>query len=109
MWIDGQPFWYYLVTYVFFEVVYAMELIPVRDAGGGDVTGLQGQGEVCRRAPSVRPDIAAILAGILPGRIIESFGKSSAETFFYLGLIFAAIFMFVALMVFLFSRERPRE
>ena len=28
MWIDGMNFWYYLITYVFFEVVYAMELIP---------------------------------------------------------------------------------
>ena len=28
MWVDGRSFWYYLVTYVFFEVVYAMELIP---------------------------------------------------------------------------------
>ena len=28
MWIEGQTFWYYLVTYVFFELVYAMEIIP---------------------------------------------------------------------------------
>jgi oligogalacturonide transporter len=53
--------------------------------------------------------ISAILAGVLPGRIIEAFGKSSAETFFYLGLIFSVIFMMVALTVFFFSWERPRE
>ena len=28
MWMDGHGFWYYLVTYVFFELVYAMEIIP---------------------------------------------------------------------------------
>jgi oligogalacturonide transporter len=53
--------------------------------------------------------VAAILAGVLPGRIIEAFGKSSAETFFYLGLIFSVIFMLVALAVFTFTWERPRE
>jgi oligogalacturonide transporter len=28
MWVAGQNFWYYLVTYVLFEMVYAMEIIP---------------------------------------------------------------------------------
>src|SRR5882672_4207686 len=28
MWVDGQSYGYYLATYIFFEIVYAMELIP---------------------------------------------------------------------------------
>ena len=28
MWVEGQSFWYYLITYCFFELVYAMEIIP---------------------------------------------------------------------------------
>ena len=28
MWVAGQGFWYYLVSYVLFELVYAMEIIP---------------------------------------------------------------------------------
>jgi oligogalacturonide transporter len=108
MWIDGQSFWYYLVTYVFFEVVYAMELIPYETLAAEMSPDYKVKAKFAG-ARILCGQIAAILAGILPGRIIESFGKSSAETFFYLGLIFAAIFMFVALMVFLFSWERPRE
>ncbi len=109
MWIDGMSFWYYLVTYVFFEVVYAMELIPLRNTGRGDVAGLQGQGEVCRRSHSVRPGRRD--SGGRPAAAASSrrSGKSSAETFFYLGVIFSVIFMLVALAVFTFTWERPRE
>jgi oligogalacturonide transporter len=53
--------------------------------------------------------ISAILAGILPGWIIQALGKDSADTFLYLGIIFAAIFMFVGSMLYLFSWERTRE
>lgn len=108
MWIDGQSFWYYLATYVFFEVVYAMELIPYETLAAEMSPDYKVKAKFAG-ARILCGQISAILAGVLPGRIIESFGKSSAETFFYLGLIFAAIFMFVALMVFLFSWERPRE
>ena len=108
MWIDGQTFWYYLVTYVFFEVVYAMELIPYETLAAEMSPDYKVKAKFAG-ARILCGQVAAILAGVLPGRIIESFGKNSAETFFYLGLIFAAIFMFVALMVFLFTWERPHE
>jgi oligogalacturonide transporter len=108
MWIDGQTFWYYLVTYVFFEVVYAMELIPYETLAAEMSPDYKVKAKFAG-ARILCGQVAAILAGVLPGRIIESFGKNSAETFFYLGLIFAVIFMFVALVVFLFSWERPRE
>jgi oligogalacturonide transporter len=108
MWIDAQSFWYYLATYVFFEVVYAMELIPYETLAAEMSPDYKVKAKFAG-ARILCGQISAILAGVLPGRIIESFGKSSAETFFYLGLIFAVIFMFVALMVFLFSWERARE
>ena len=108
MWIDGQSFWYYLVTYAFFEVVYAMEIIPYETLAAEMSSDYKVKAKFAG-ARILCGQVSAILAGVLPGRIIETFGKSSAETFFYLGLIFAALFMFVALMVFLFSWERPRE
>jgi oligogalacturonide transporter len=108
MWIDGMSFWYYLVTYVFFEVVYAMELIPYETLAA-EMSPDYGVKAKFAGARILCGQIAAILAGVLPGRIIETLGKDSAETFFYLGIIFAVIFMFVALMVFTFSWERPRE
>ncbi len=45
-----------------------------------------------------------------PGVIIAHLGgKESADTFLYLGIIFSVFFVFVALAVFLFTWERPRE
>jgi len=108
MWIDGMTFWYYLITYVFFEVVYAMELIPYETLAAEMSPDYSVKAKFAG-ARILCGQIAAILAGVLPGRIIETLGKDSAETFFYLGIIFAIIFMFVALMVFTFSWERPRE
>src|SRR5262245_6758991 len=108
MWVDGQTFWYYLITYVFFEVVYAMEIIPYETLAAE----MSPDYKVRARFAGARilcGQISAILAAFIPGRIINHFGRESAETFFYLGCIFAVIFMFVALMVFLFSWERPRH
>ncbi len=108
MWIDGMSFWYYLVTYVFFEVVYAMELIPYETLAAEMSPDYKVKAKFAG-ARILCGQVAAILAGVLPGRIIEAFGKSSAETFFYLGVIFSVIFMLVALAVFTFTWERPRE
>jgi oligogalacturonide transporter len=106
MWIDGMSFWYYLVTYVFFEVVYALELIPYETLAAEMSPDYRVKAKFAG-ARILCGQIAAILAGVLPGRIIEAFGKNSAETFFYLGIIFSVIFMLVALAVFTFSWERP--
>ncbi len=108
MWVDGMSFWYYLVTYVFFEVVYAMELIPYETLAAEMSPDYKVKAKFAG-ARILCGQVSAILAGVLPGRIIEAFGKSSAETFFYLGVIFSVIFMLVALAVFTFSWERPRE
>jgi oligogalacturonide transporter len=108
MWVSGQSFWYYLATYVFFEVVYAMVLIPYETLAAEMSSDYRVKAKFAG-ARILCGQISAILAGVLPGRIIEAFGKDSAETFFYLGLTFAGIFMFVALMVYLFSWERSRE
>ena len=108
MWVDGHSFWYYLVTYVFFEVVYAMELIPYETLAAEMSPDYKVKAKFAG-ARILFGQVSAILAGVLPGRIIEVFGKQSASTFLYLGITFAAIFMLVALAVFLFTWERPRE
>jgi oligogalacturonide transporter len=108
MWVEGQSFWYYLITYVFFELVYAMELIPYETLAAEMSPDYKVKAKFAG-ARILFGQVSAILAGFLPGRIIEALGKDSADTFFYLGVIFSVIFMLVALAVFLFSWERPRD
>jgi oligogalacturonide transporter len=108
MWMDGHGFWYYLVTYVFFELVYAMELIPYETLAAEMSPDYKVKAKFAG-ARILVGQVSAILAGILPGRIIEHYGKSSAETFMYLGIIFAVLSSIVALLVYLFTWERPRD
>jgi oligogalacturonide transporter len=108
MWVSGQSFWYYLIVYVFFEVVYAMELIPYETLAAEMSPDYKVKAKFAG-ARILCGQVSAILAGILPSMIIEHFGRSSADTFLYLGIIFSVVFMFVAAMVYLFSWERTRE
>jgi oligogalacturonide transporter len=108
MWVDGQGFWYYLVTYCFFELVYAMEIIPYETLAAemspdfGTKAKFAGARILCGQ-------VANIAAMWLPGVIIGYFGgRESADTFLYLGVLFSVFFVFVALAVYLFTWERPR-
>jgi oligogalacturonide transporter len=107
MWIDGQSYWYYLGTYVFFELVYAMELIPYETLAAEMAPDFESKAKFAG-SRILCGQLSAILASGLPA-VIEAAGKSSAQTFLYMGVIFSIIFMLVALAVFTFTWERPRE
>ncbi|MCH8686175.1 MFS transporter [Pedomonas mirosovicensis] len=106
MWVSGQSFWYYLATYVLFELVYAMEIIPYEtlaaEMGKDYRTKAKFAGIRILFAQA-----SAILAGYLPAMLIESLGKESADTFLYMGILFSALFVVTAALLFLFSWERP--
>ncbi|KHL24747.1 major facilitator transporter [Croceibacterium mercuriale] len=109
MWVSGQSFWYYLATYVLFELVYAMEIIPYEtlaaEMGKDYKTKAKFAGIRILFAQA-----SAILAGFLPGMLIEALGEQSADTFLYMGILFAVLFMVTATLLFLFSWERtPAE
>jgi len=70
MWMDGHGFWYYLVTYVFFELVYAMEIIPYETLAAEMSPDYKVKAKFAG-ARILVGQTSAILAGILPGRIIE--------------------------------------
>src|SRR5262245_44511909 len=74
MWIAGEPFWYYLVTYVFFELVYAMELIPYETLAAEMSNDYRVKAKFAG-ARILFGQVSAILAGVLPGRIVAHFGK----------------------------------
>ncbi|MFT4046316.1 MAG: MFS transporter [Solimonas sp.] len=109
MWVSGQHFLYYLATYVFFEVVYALELIPY------ETLAAEMSDDYRTRAKFAGSRIlfgqsSAILATFLPA-LLETFGqKDSVDTFFWLGLSFALSFMVVITLVWTFTWERsPQE
>src|SRR5690349_11979354 len=109
MWIEGQTFWYYLVTYVFFELVYAMEIIPYETLAAEMSPNYATKAKFAG-ARIICGQIANIAALWLPALIVEKLGgKDSPSTFLYLGATFAVFFVLVAIAVYLFTWERPRS
>lgn len=109
MWVAGQSFWYYLVTYVLFELVYAAVIIPYEtlaaEMGKDYRTKAKFAGVRILFAQA-----SAILAGFLPAMLIEWLGKDDPNTFLYMGILFSILFMCTAGFLYLFSWERdPSE
>lgn len=109
MWVAGQSFWYYLVTYVLFELVYATVIIPYEtlaaEMGKDYKTKAKFAGIRILFAQA-----SAILAGFLPAMLINRLGKDDPNTFLYMGILFSILFMLTAGFLYLFSWERdPSE
>jgi oligogalacturonide transporter len=106
MWVAGQGFWYYLVTYVAFELVYAMVIIPYEtlaaEMGKDYRTKAKFAGIRILFAQA-----SAIVAGFGPKMLIQWLGEDSPDTFLYMGILFSGLFMITAALLFLLSWERP--
>jgi oligogalacturonide transporter len=108
MWVEGQSFWYYLITYCFFELVYAMEIIPYETLAAEMSPNYATKAKFAG-ARIICGQIANIAALWLPAFIVEALGgKDSPSTFLYLGVTFSVFFVLVAIAVYLFTWERPR-
>src|ERR1041384_2760438 len=102
MWVEGHSFWYYLITYCFFELVYAMEIIPYETLAAEMSPNYATKAKFAG-ARIICGQIANIAALRLPGVIIAYLGgKDSPTTFLYLGAVFSVFFVFVAIAVYLF-------
>ncbi|MBC9031880.1 MFS transporter [Sphingomonas sp. JC676] len=107
MWLPGQQFWYYLVSYVAFELVYAMVIIPYETLAAEMSSDYKTKAKFAG-ARILCGQVSAILAGFLPLWLIKALGRDSADTFFYMGILFATLFMLTAGFLYLFSWERNR-
>ena len=107
MWVAGQNFWYYLVTYVLFELVYAMEIIPYETLAAEMATDYRTKAKFAG-ARIFCSQLSAVGAAFLPAWLIRSLGEKSPDTYLYMGIIFTALFMLAAGLLFTFSWERQR-
>lgn len=105
--IAGHSFTYYLLTFIFFEIVYTMFLIPWETLAA-EMTNDYRKKAKFAGARMIVAQSSAILASYLPTLIISSLGgKDSPSTFLIMGAIFGAIFSLVVLLVVIFTWERP--
>ncbi|MES2337214.1 MAG: MFS transporter [Pseudomonadota bacterium] len=105
--IAGHSFTYYLLTFIFFEFVYTMFLIPWETLAA-EMTNDYREKAKFAGARMLVAQSSAILASYLPTLIIGQLGgKDSPDTFFIMAAIFGAIFSLVVLLVVIFTWERP--
>jgi oligogalacturonide transporter len=105
--ISGQTFVYYLTTFIFFELLYTMFLIPWETLAA-EMTKDYKEKAKFAGARMLVAQSSAILASYLPTLIINNFGgKDSAQTFLIMATIFGLLFSAVVILVVIFTWERP--
>ncbi|OYU32428.1 MAG: MFS transporter [Comamonadaceae bacterium PBBC2] len=103
----GNTFTYYLLCFIFFELLYTMFLIPWETLAAEMTKDYKAKAKFAG-ARMIVAQSSAILASYLPTLIINNFGgKDSPDTFFWMAAIFGGIFSLVVLIVVLTSWERP--
>ncbi|MFE4353693.1 MFS transporter [Peribacillus butanolivorans] len=106
LWVSGFDFWFYLFTYIAFDFIYTMVIVPYETLAAEMTTDYK----VRSKLTSIRMLFstgAGIFAAWLPGRLIEFFGEDSPLSFLYMGIIFAVLFSIVILGLYFFTWERP--
>lgn len=103
----GHTFTYYLLAFVFFELLYTMFLIPWETLAAEMTKDYKAKAKFAG-ARMIVAQSSAILASYLPTLLISQFGgKDSPDTFFWMAAIFGGIFSLVVLIVVLTTWERP--
>jgi len=105
IWVSGFSYLYYLATYICFEIVYTMILIPY-DTLAAEMTSDYKVRAKLTSARMYCAQFSAFIAAFLPGRLINALGKEDPGSFLYAGAIFTVIFMIVLVLVYNFTWER---
>ncbi|MFV9685937.1 MFS transporter [Pantoea sp. KXB45] len=105
MWVSDMSFWWYLTTYLLFDIVYTMILVPYETL----VPEMTDDFKQKTRFSGARIGLAqlsAILAAFLPGILLGMLGKDNPLSFFYASLVFSVICALVLALVWYFTWER---
>lgn len=108
MWVGGMGYGYYLLTYLVFDVVYTMILVPYETLVPEMTDDFKEKTHFSGARISMA-QLSAILAAFLPGILITHFGKDNPLSFFWASLVFASLCAVVLTLVWFFTWERPRE
>ncbi|WP_426816567.1 MFS transporter [Winslowiella sp. 2C04] len=108
MWVGDMSYLYYLLTYLLFDIVYTMILVPYETLVP-EMTDDFKKKTKFSGARIALAQLSAILAAFLPGVLLGIFGKDNAISFFYSSLVFSVICAVVLTLVWLYSWERAPE
>lgn len=105
MWLANMNYWWYLLTYLLFDVVYTMVLVPYETLVPEMTDDFKKKSKFSG-ARIAMAQLSAILAAFLPGILLGYLGKDNAHSFFWASLVFSSICALVLTLVYLFTWER---
>jgi len=108
LWVEGFGFWYYLSTYVLFELIYTSVMVPYETLATEMTTDFSARSKLTGYK-AIFGKVANFLAAFIPGQFILIYGKDSAQPFFFTALTYGVILCFAIGMLYLSSWERPVE
>lgn len=108
IWISGFSYWYYLTTYILFEIVYSMILIPY-DTLAAEMSNNYQTRSKFTGARMFIAQASAVFAAYIPGRLIHALGQNDPMSFLYSGIIFTVIIMACLVLIYKFTWERPYD
>ena len=108
LWVEGLSFWYYLCTYVVFEIIYTSVMVPYETLAT-EMTDDFALRSKLTGYKAIFGKLANFLAAFIPGQFILLYGKESATPFFLTGLTYGAILICAVACLWYNSWERPRE
>jgi oligogalacturonide transporter len=108
LWVEGFGFWYYLSTYVLFELIYTSVMVPYETLVTEMTTDFSARSKLTGYK-AIFGKIANFLAAFIPGQFILIYGKDSAEPFFFTALTYGIILFIAVGLLYLSSWERPAE
>ncbi|CDL42381.1 Putative transport protein [Klebsiella pneumoniae ISC21] len=105
--MEGLSFWYYLSTYVVFEIIYTSIMVPYETLAT-EMTDDFSLRSKLTGYKAIFGKLANFLAAFIPGQFILLYGKDSATPFFLTGLTYGAILIVAISCLWLCSWERER-
>ncbi|WP_028549835.1 MFS transporter [Paenibacillus sp. UNC451MF] len=108
MWVGGFGYWYYLVTYILFELIYTSIMVPYESLAA-EMTKDFGARSRLTGFKAIFGKIANFAAAFIPGRFIAMYGKDSPTPFLYTGIVFAVILVIAMIFLYKYSWERSTQ
>ncbi|MFS2225137.1 MFS transporter [Pantoea sp. B65] len=105
LWVEGFGFWYYLSTYVIFELIYTSVMVPYETLATEMTDDFSVRSKLTGYK-AIFGKMANFLAAFIPGQFILLYGKESAQPFQYTGITYGLILFVAIAMLYRFSWER---
>ena len=108
LWVNNMNFFYYLSTYILFEITYTSVMIPY-DTLAVEMTADFNQRTFLTGSKAMFGKVANFLGAAIPGIFISIYGKNSPLPFFFTGVVYCLIMIVSLLLLYFNSWERPYE